>query len=220
MHTDIKENLNNMNVIDKLNKRYASKAMNGTKIPEEKKEQILEAIRLAPSSLGFQPFKVLVVESKEKKKKIFDVAAQGQPQIPNSDFTLVFAVPTHFTSKMVDEYFENVKNVRRLKPEKLESYRSMVEDFLNKPDEELARWASKQVYIALGFGLYTAAMLDVDSVPIEGFSKEKLDEALGLKEQNLASVCIMAVGNRDEELDYNAKLPKMRKSFENLFIRL
>lgn len=209
-----------MEIIEKLNKRYASKAMNGTKIPEEKKEQILEAIRLAPTSMGLQPFKVLVIENHEVKQQIFDVAAPGQPQIPNSSFTLVFTAPLKMTMEMIDEYFEQMKVTRPLPPEKMAGYRNMVEGFLNQPEDKLFTWASKQIYIALGFGLYTAAMLDVDSVPIEGFNKEKLDDLLKLKEQNLASVCIMAVGNRHEELDYNAKLPKLRKPKEKLFINM
>lgn len=54
-----------MTLIDKLNWRYATKRMNGTKVPQEKVDRILEAIRLAPTSMGLQPFKVLVVEDPE-----------------------------------------------------------------------------------------------------------------------------------------------------------
>lgn len=209
-----------MEIIEKLNKRYASKAMNGTKIPEEKKEQILESIRLAPTSMGLQPFKVFIIENQDVKQQIFDVAASGQPQIPASSFTLVFAAPLKITVEMIDDYFEQMKVTRPLPLEKMTSYRNMVEGFLEQPEDKIFIWASKQIYIALGFGLYTAAMLDVDSVPIEGFDKEKLDDLLNLKKQNLASVCMMAVGSRHEELDYNAKLPKLRKSADKLFIEI
>lgn len=209
-----------MDLIEKLNKRYASKAMNGTKIPDDKKEKILESIRLAPTSLGFQPFKVLVVESQEVKQKIFDTAAPGQPQIPASSFTLIFAAPLHYTTEMIDEYFENIQNTRPLTPERMVNYRKMVEGALNQPDDKLFLWASKQIYIALGFALYSAAMLDVDSVPIEGFSTSKLNDVLGLTDQNLGAVCMMAVGNRHEELDYNAKLAKVRKTASELFVEL
>lgn len=209
-----------MDIIEKLNKRYASKAMNGAAIPADKKEVILESIRLAPTSLGLQAFKVIVVEDKETKQKIFDVAAPGQPQVPNSAFTLVFAVPENIDADMVEDYFSAIKEVRNLPDEKLSAYRKMVESYLEKPSDQLKIWTTKQAYIALGFALYSAALLDVDSVPIEGFSTTKLDEVLGLKEQNLASVCMMAVGNRNEDLDYNAKLPKVRKSKEKLFINI
>ncbi len=210
-----------MNVIDKLNRRYASKAMNGTKIPDDKKEQILESVRLTPTSMGLQPFKVLVIENQEVKQKIFDISAPGQPQIPASSFTLVFAVPEKFTSEMIDDYFVSVRNTRNLAEEKVVAYRKMVEGFLQKQnDSEFQAWAARQVYIALGFALYTAAILDVDSVPIEGFNPAKLDEALDLHSMQLRSVCMMAVGNRHEELDYNARLPKLRKLGNKLFIHI
>lgn len=210
-----------MNVIDKLNRRYASKAMNGTKIPDDKKEQILESVRLTPTSMGLQPFKVLVIENQEVKQKIFDISAPGQPQIPASSFTLVFAVPEKFTSEMIDDYFVSVRNTRNLAEEKVVAYRKMVEGFLQKQnDSEFQAWAARQVYIALGFALYTAAILDVDSVPIEGFNPAKLDEALDLHSMQLRSVCMMAVGNRHEELDYNARLPKLRKPGNKLFIHI
>lgn len=207
-----------MNIIEKLNLRYASKAMNGTNIPEDKKAQILESIRLAPTSMGLQPFKVLVVENQEVKQKIFDISAPGQPQIPASAFTLVFTVPEKFTAEMIDDYFVSVRNTRNLPEEKVTAYRTMVEGFLkNQTVEEFQAWAARQVYIALGFALYTAAMLDVDSVPIEGFNPAKLDDALDLQSQQLRSVCMMAVGNRHEELDYNARLPKLRKPADEIF---
>jgi nitroreductase len=208
-----------MNILEKLNRRYASKAMNGTKIPEDKKELILESIRLAPTSMGLQPFKVLVVENQEVKQKIFDTSASGQLQIPSSAFTLVFAVPEKFTTEMIEDYFVSVRNTRKLPEEKVVAYRQMVEGFLKKQNnEEFHAWAARQVYIALGFALYTAALLDVDSVPIEGFTPALLDEVLDLKLMKLRSVCMMAVGNRHEELDYNARLPKLRKSADKLFV--
>ncbi len=210
-----------MNILDKLNRRYASKAMNGTKISDEKKAQILESIRLAPTSMGLQPFKVLVIENQQVKQKIFDVSAPGQPQIPASSFTLVFTVPEKFTPEMIEDYFVSVRNTRKLPEEKVVAYRQMVEGFLKKQNtEEFYAWAARQVYIALGFALYTAAMLDVDSVPIEGFTPALLDEVLDLKSMKLRSVCMMAVGNRHEDLDYNARLPKLRKPADKLFINI
>ena len=210
-----------MNIIEKLNRRYASKAMNGTKIPEDKKEQILESIRLTPTSMGLQPFKVFVVENEEMKQKIFEISAPGQPQIPASSFTLVFAVPEKFTAEMIEEYFVSVRNTRKLPKEKVTAYRKMVEGFLQKHnEEEFHAWAARQVYIALGFALYTAALIDADSVPIEGFTPALLDEVLNLKAMKLRSVCMMAVGNRHEELDYNARLPKLRKPADKIFVHI
>ncbi|ODT53774.1 MAG: NAD(P)H-dependent oxidoreductase [Paludibacter sp. 47-17] len=207
-----------MHFIESLNKRYASKQMNGKKVSPEKVTTILESIRLAPTSLGLQPFKVLVVESQELKDKIFEKAAQGQPQIPNSSQVLVFACYKSITTEILDEYTQRIVTQRPTLPlAKVTAYRQMIDKSLNRPDKENFNWAARQAYIALGFALTAAAVEQVDSVPIEGYNPAALDELLGLEDKNLGSVCMMAIGYRDEATDYNATLPKVRKNKTELF---
>jgi nitroreductase/dihydropteridine reductase len=207
-----------MNLIEKLNKRYASKQMNGKKLSAEKVETILEAIRLAPTSMGLQPFTVLVIEDQDLKNQIFEKAAQGQPQIPMSSQLLVFACYRKITDELLDEYFERITTLRPMLPlAKVAAYRQMMNKVVDRPDSENFNWASRQAYIALGFALTVAASESIDSVPIEGFNPSALDELMSLEERNLGSVCMMAIGFRNEETDYNATLPKVRKSRSELF---
>lgn len=209
-----------MNLIDKLQKRYASKQMNGNKLPKEKVNHVLEAIRLAPTSLGLQPFKVFVIENQELKQRIFESAAPGQPQIPNASEILAFACYRKITKEILDEYFDLIVNTRNLPVEKLTAYRNLMNGLVDAPAQANFDWAARQAYIALGFGLVAAADEMIDSVPIEGFNSVVLDEILDLERQNLGSVCLMAIGYRNEETDYNARLPKVRKSKDNLFIHV
>lgn len=209
-----------MTLIDKLQKRYASKQMNGKRLPKEKVNHVLEAIRLAPTSLGLQPFKVFVIEDQELKQRIFNTAAPGQPQIPNASELLVFACYRKVTKEILDEYFDLIVSTRDLPVEKLTSYRNMMNGLVNASAQENFVWATRQAYIALGFGLVAAADEMIDSVPIEGFNSAVLDDILNLESQNLGSVCLMAIGYRNEETDYNARLPKVRKSKDNLFIHV
>jgi nitroreductase len=208
-----------MHFIESLNKRYASKQMNGKKVSPEKVETILEAIRLAPTSMGLQPFKVIVIENQELKSAIFEKAAQGQPQIPNSSQLLVFACYKKISSEILDEYVERIVTQRPTLPlAKVTAYRQMIDkSLLNRPDETNFAWAARQAYIALGFALTAAAVEQVDSVPIEGYNAAALDELLELDDKNLGSVCLMAIGFRDEATDYNATLPKVRKFKSELF---
>ena len=209
-----------MNLTEKLNRRYACKLMNSTPIDDQKVENILEAIRLAPTSLGLQPFSVFVVKNQQMKDDIFRTAASGQPQIPTCSHLLVFAANRSITSEMLDEYFELINNTRNLPKEKVVAYRQLMDGLLNRSNDANFTWAAHQVYIALGFGLVAAANEGVDSVPIEGFNPKELDNLLQLEAKNLGSVCLLALGNRDEEKDYNAKLPKVRKSKDKLFVEI
>lgn len=207
-----------MNFIESLNKRYASKQMSGKKVSPDKVETILEAIRLVPTSMGLQPFKVIIIEDQEIKDRIFEKSAKGQPQIPKSSHLLVFAGYKRITPELLDEYVENIKITRPTLPlAKVTAYRQMMSALTLQTEEDNFIWSSHQVYIALGFALAAAAVENVDSVPIAGFTPPALDELLGLEERNLGSVCLMAIGVRDEATDYNATLPKVRKSKADLF---
>lgn len=207
-----------MSLIERLALRYASKQMNGEKLPQKKVDNILESIRLAPTSLGLQPFKVIVVENQELKDKIFERSAPGQPQIPKASQVLIFACYKKITTEILDTYFELIGKTRpMLAPEKVIAYRNMMNGLVSASAADNFNWAARQAYIALGFGLATAAYEKVDSVPIEGFNPTALDELMGFEARNLGSVCLFAIGNRDEATDYNAKLPKVRRSTENIF---
>lgn len=89
----------------------------------------------------------------------------------------------------------------------------------NSPQKDLQIWAEKQAYIALGIGLSAAAIEKVDSTPMEGFSPAGVNELLGLDNQKLHAVCILALGFRDEEKDFLSKAKKVRRRKEELFIR-
>ncbi|GAB1414930.1 NAD(P)H-dependent oxidoreductase [Paludibacter sp.] len=208
-----------MHLTDILNKRYASKQMSGEKLPKNKVDNILEAIRLAPTSKGLQPFKVFVVESQELKDKIFEIAAPGQPQVPKSSEVIIFACYKEITDDVLDAYYDLFRASRpMIAEEKASNYVYSIKEFIKS--DFAFEWAARQAYLALGFGLVAAAVENVDSVPMEGFSTKALDELLNLNEQNLGSVCMLTIGYRDEKTDYNATLPKVRKDNQDLFIFL
>ncbi len=208
-----------MNLIEDLKWRYACKRMNGTKVPQEKVNVILEAINLAPTSLGLGAFKVFIIENDELKNKIFEGACP-QPQVKECSHLLVFATRTQITGRYLDSYFDLID--RKANPGKawLEKYRGKIEQALKGHYEDLQAWLTHQVYIALGFACVAAAEQRVDSVPVEGFDKAKLDSILKLTEQGLASVVLLPLGYRDEDNDWNAKRNKVRKDPDRLFIEL
>lgn len=206
-----------MNIIENLNWRYATKRMNGEAVSADKLNTILEAIRMAPTSFGLQPIKVVVVESKEIREKMKAVC-YDQPQITESACMLVFTVWTDNYPKKTDEFIELIAETRNQTLESLKDYKDRILYSVLSGDN--VAWATRQAYIALGFGLSTAAMLNVDTTPMEGFIPEELDKILGLEVLGLKSVVMMAIGNRDEKTDYLVNLPKVRKSKEEFFISL
>lgn len=205
-----------MSLIDKLNWRYATKRMNGTQVPQEKVDRILEAIRLAPTSFGLQALKVIVITDQALKEKIFAEACQ-QPQITESSHVLVFAANKKVTQEQVDEYIQNIATTRNMPLEALDGFKGMFGGIV-AGDKQNFTWTSRQTYITLGVATIAAAIEEVDATPMEGFNPAALDEILGLSAQNLGSVSVLPLGYRDAANDYLAAAPKVRKSAEDLFI--
>jgi nitroreductase len=207
-----------MELIESLQWRYATKKMNGDKIPQDKLERILEATRLAPSSYGLTPYQVIVVEDQELKEKLVG-ACYGQTQLKDSSAVLIFAVwDAIMTENGVEDYINNIANQRNIPVSGLEDFKGMMLGTLsNMNEEQKTIWAQKQVYIGLGFSLVASALEEVDSTPMEGFLPNKVDEVLGLRELGLKSTVVLTLGYRDTEGDSLSTMKKVRR--DNLFIR-
>jgi nitroreductase / dihydropteridine reductase len=208
-----------MTLLDQLNERYATKLFDpAKKIPATELEKILEAIRLSASSLGLQPYRILIIEDPEVRQKLRKVA-WDQSQITDASQLLVFAVDYDFNEKDADKYLNLVAKTRNTNIESLSGYASMIKSSLQQPAEQLESWLTKQAYIALGFGLVAAAHLGIDSCPMEGFDPIEFDKILKLQELGLKSKIVLALGYRSEEDKYQ-HLPKVRRPKQELFIQI
>jgi nitroreductase len=167
-----------------------------------------EALVLAPSSYGLQPWKFFVVDDPALRAKL-KAAAWEQGQITDADKLIVFAVRKDFGAADVERYVERISEVRRLPVAALEGYKKMMLASAALPPEKVAAWLIRQVYIALGVFLTSAAALGVDACPMEGFDKDKFDEILGLPAKGYNSVVLGAAGHRAPD-DAYASQAKVR----------
>jgi len=208
-----------MNFIESLEWRYATKRMNGEQIPEEKLQHILDAVQLAPSSFGLTPYNVILVQDPAIKEKLTPHCF-NQPQIKESSALLIFAPWKNINDGHVDTYMDEIATTRGIPAEALSDFGNIIKGKVNSNSpEDLHIWASKQAYIALGFGLAAAAVEAIDSTPMEGFNPAGVNEVLGLEAKGLSAVCILALGYRDAPQDYLANAKKVRRDKEKLFIK-
>jgi nitroreductase len=209
-----------MELINDLKWRYATKRYTTEKVPAEQLETILEAIRLSASSIGLQPYSVLVIKDEELRKKIQPIA-YNQPQITEASHLLIFAAWDNVTSERVEEYLNDTINTRKVSRESLQTIEGYLYNLVNNNTaEQNFNWAARQAYIALGTALIAAADLRIDATPMEGFNPEALDELLGLEARELKSVALLPVGYRDAGNDWLSDLPKVRRSKEKFVIQL
>jgi nitroreductase len=208
-----------MELLESLQWRYATKKMNGEKIPKDKLERILKATKMAPSSYGLTPYKVIVVEDQKLKEELQGVC-YGQSQLTDSSAVLVFATWDDVTEESVDTYMKEIASQREVPVDSLEGLSGMIKGSLsNMTQEQKISWAQRQAYIGLGFALTAAATEQVDSTPMEGFNPVAVDRVLNLQDYGLMSVVVLPLGYRDSENDYLANLKKVRRDDDMFFIR-
>ena len=209
-----------MSLIAPLNWRYATKKFDSTKkLSSAQLDELLKATQLAPSSIGLQAYKIIVVEDKAIREKLRE-AANGQSQITDASQLIIFASETRLDEAYFANYIDYVSEKREIARENLAGFEQMIKGNVNRlSDEQRIAWSNKQVYIALGVLLTAAAEMGIDACPMEGFNAAQFDELLGLKEKELTTVVLAAVGFRSEDDSYS-KLAKVRKPEEELFIHI
>lgn len=206
-----------MDILSLLNWRYATKRMNGNKIPQEKIDIILESVRLSASSIGLQPYRVIVIENPEILKQIKPIA-NNQAQITEASHLLVFAAWSDVSEDSIEEYLNLIASERKVSLESLSAMRGFMAGLTKNTSEQNFNWAARQAYIALGTALIAAASQEVDATPMEGFDAVALDNLLALPEKGLKSVSILPLGYRDVSQDWLASLPKVRTPKQKFFL--
>jgi nitroreductase len=191
-------------LIKKLNWRYATKTFDpAKKIPEKDFETLLEVLRLTPSSFGIQPWKFIVVRNPQIRAKLRPFC-WDQSQITDASHLIILCrISETKIEEHIEKYILDKVKTGDLDPAKIQAYRErMIQTVRSKDENELKSWLRNQSYIALGNILTSCAVLDIDSCPIEGFDKEKVDELLELQKVGLSSVVMCAVGYRSLDDKY------------------
>ncbi|MFQ6602541.1 NAD(P)H-dependent oxidoreductase [Flavobacterium sp. C3NV] len=207
-------------LLDNLNWRYATKKFDATKkISSEDLNSLKEAVRLAASSYGLQPYKVVIVENPEIREQL-KAAAYGQTQITDSSQLFIFANDLNAGPESVAAYIQNISETRGIPTEALGGFADMMNGVISNLSQDAKNiWTAKQTYIALGTLLAAAAELKIDATPMEGFNAAAFNEILGFDKLGLNASVIATVGYRHTE-DDTQHYKKVRKSHEELFITI
>lgn len=198
-------------LLDRLSWRYATKQFDSErKIPDETWAALEQALVLTPSSFGLQPWRFIVVTDQAIKERLVPLS-WNQTQPAQCSHLVVFAVKTDLTRAYIDQYLARMAEVRNVEVASLSAFSDLLASKLTPPPEGFItkHWAALQSYIALGNFMTCAAMLGVDTCPMEGIDPAKYDEVLGLTASDMATVVACAAGYRGEGDKY-AMLPKVR----------
>jgi len=210
---DIRETIKNS-----LHWRYAVKKFDATrKINSADWEILKESLRLTPSSYGLQPWKFITVETPELRQKLREVS-WNQSQVTDCSHYVVLAYKEKVDAAFIRKNMTKIAQVRQVPLESLAGFeKAIISDIVEGPRSAVIEaWAQRQVYIAMGFLLETAALMGVDSTPMEGLDPNAYDTLLGLKGSGWKTVAAVALGYRHAE-DPFLKLTKVRFDDSEVF---
>jgi nitroreductase len=198
-------------LLDALTWRYATKKFDPTKVISAETWSALEdALVLTPSSYGLQPWKFVIVTSLELKEKLRPFS-WNQAQVTDCSHYVVFTIKKNLAAADVDRFVARTAEIRSVPVESIAGYRNMmVSDVVNGARSfNVNEWATRQAYIALGNFMTSAALVGVDTCPMEGIEPVNYDKTLNLAEAGYATVVACAAGYRAEDDKY-AELAKVR----------
>ncbi len=208
-------------LLRQLQWRYATKKFDpAQKIPPAEWHALEQTLVLTPSSYGLQPWKFIVVTNAELRAKLLG-HSWGQKQITEASHLVVFAIKKDLGLPEIERYVQRVAEVKGVPVESLAGFHKMMAKNLAPPPPgfDINEWATRQVYIALGNFMTAAAVIGIDTCPMEGIEPAKYDAVLGLNELGYNTVVACPAGYRAVD-DKSALHPKVRFKTEDVVLRM
>lgn len=203
-------------LLDSLRWRYATKKFDPQQILSDTQvDELLEALRLTPTSFGLQPYRFIVIKNASLRAEIRD-HAWGQAQITDASHVIAICAKKTMSEADIDASIAEIAQVRAIDAASLSGYRDMMKGYVShRSPREVEEWLMRQSYIALGVLLCACADLRIDACPMEGFDRKEVDRILDLATSDYTVSTLCPIGGRAAD-DAFATLPKVRRKKEKL----
>lgn len=208
-------------ILEGLKFRHACKEFDTTKkISDEDFEMILESGRLAPSSMGIEPWKFLILQNKEIREEIANVCWGGKKQIPSASHVVIIlnrkADEIKYNSEYIADLLKDTKKLPEDVQGMMKNIMKDIEDSRFKGNDELIeQYSREQCYMPLATMMDVAALMKIDSCAIGGIDKEKVEKILIdkniLDKEHFEVMIIAAFGYRVSE-----PAPKTRRAMSEV----
>lgn len=216
-----------MKIKEILDSRYTVKKFDNTKkISDETMKEVEELLRMSPSSVNMQPWKFTIASTKEGREKIAKSTEKfgfNTSKILDASHVIVFSanrkISEEFLTDLLAKEEEDGRYPEGQFKEEMDKGRRFFLNFHAETLKDEKEWLEKQVYLNAGHFALGARGLGLDSVIMEGFDPQKLDEELNLSGTSYGSAIIIAIGYRSEK-DFNASAPKSRLSTESIITKI
>ena len=200
--------------------RYATKVFDASKkIDPTKLETLLESLRLSPSSFGLQPWKFFLIENAETRLQL-RAQSWNQPQVTDASHLVVLCAKESVSTEDIDEWIKCLAITQGTPIDQLAPLQGMIQQFTGSMSAaDMQNWNTRQVYLALGQLMTSAALLGIDTCPLEGISATAYDQILGLETSGYRTRVACALGYRSDQDKY-ASAPKARFPLDRVVTRV
>ncbi len=192
------------------------------KIPDDDFEFILETGRLSPSSFGYEPWKFVVVQNTEIREKLMGPSWGAQKQLPGASHFVILLARKAVDLRPGSQYLEWKSQVVDGLPAEVDAEKQAFfgnfqqKEFDLTDDRKLFDWACRQVYLPFANMMTSAAQIGIDSCPIEGFDRNKVEELLAKEKiidpEHFGVAAMLAFGYRKEDSPF----PRTRHTAEDV----
>lgn len=217
----MKSFLNNKELLEVLNQRYAVKQFEKRDIDTSELEEIVTSIlQMTPTSFWIQAYKFLIIKD-EKTREALREHSWGQWQVTDADMYVVFTVPTNFDTSYITKHMDNMQKIKKLDDDKKNWIEAFMINKIIETGSELGitnfeEWTTRQAYIALWNAMTALSVLWIDTCPMEWLNPKEYDRILKLDEKNLTAKVTLAIGKRHADDKY-ADEPKVRFDKKEIF---
>ncbi|MCH9845419.1 MAG: oxygen-insensitive NAD(P)H nitroreductase [Alphaproteobacteria bacterium] len=215
-----------MNLTAILQKRYSTKKFDNSKvIATETWQQMEDALRLAASSVNSQPWHFIIAASDTGKQRMLkgtEKYAYNAPKISDASHVVLFCAKTEMGDSDIVRVLDKEESDGRYSDPAFKQQSLMVKQGyfgMQRDAGSLQHWTEKQTYLNVGNALLSAALLEIDAVPIEGIDIDALNAEFDLSKQGLTALVMVSFGYRAAD-DFNATLPKSRLAGEDIITRV
>lgn len=214
-------------IIQDLTSRYTTKRYDGTKkVSYEHIDIILEALRLTPSSINSQPWRFILLESDEAKKRMANTFANNHqfnlPIVEQCSHIILLAHNPHYSrddyAQVIEQHIQDGRIKKEDREKAFGSFRFV--EYNTDEGGNNAPWTKAQLYIALGNVIHTLARLKIDSTALEGIDTKEVCREFAQELEGYICEVALAIGYHDKEKDYNKAAPKSRLSCEQICLKI
>lgn len=176
-----------------IRERRSTPGFDGEPVPASDLRQILDAGLSAPSGYNMQPWRFVVVQHPEQRRRL-RAASYNQGKVEEASAVIVACGDRDGWRRDLDEMLRLGREGGMPESYAAQARMSVPEYLSSFSEAQMTGWLNKQVMLAFTSMMWMAEVLGYDTAPMEGFEQAKVCETLRLPISYWV-VALLAIGH-------------------------